>query len=786
MNPIRTRTGLPLLALVCLAVAGPTPAQGLHVPPDRHPDRRIVHQPVRLTLLQVRAEVDEGVASTELRQVFRNDGGREAEGEWILPLPPGAVADRFTMTINGKDTPGEVLDANRARQIYTDIVRRMQDPGLLEYFGSGCLRARLYPIPAQGETTVVVRYRQVLPETAGMREWAFPLRAATCGGRPAEKVSLDLSIRSSKPIKNVWSPLAGVQVVHKSDGEARVGLECASGQMPERDVVVYYGLSEQAFGLHTLTHRRQGQPGYFIMLLAPKVDWSGAEVAPRSIRFVVDTSGSMQGRKMEQARAALRFFVNSLKPKDTFNVVPFATEAQPLFPAPVAASDENKKAALDRIAQLEARGGTNIEDGLGAALKEGPDGDGATRVPIVVFLTDGQPTVATTRPEDLLGLVRTRNQSKARIFVFGVGSDVNTQLLDTIAGESRGDRDYVREHEDIEVKTGALFAKLSHPVLTDLALGLEGLNASDLAPKTLPDLFQGSRLVIVGRYSGAGHKAVRLRGRSEGKDKEFVYEAAFPEVEARFEFVASLWAQARVGQLLDAIRLSGPNPELVQEVTRLGKEFQIVTPYTSHLILEDNARVAVRFGRADAPPLVPIEQERLRRELERQGIAAGDNGWGSLFLMGSPPADARKEGEGKLARLGTQATGEEAVDDSVRLRDLAGRAAGAPAAPAPTGHAGGGGRVLTIGGLPVATRSEATAQVLARRIGTRNFQRIGAVWVDDRFQESMRERVRKVQAFSDEYFVLLGEHPELAAVFAFSTRVVVVLGDGQAIEIVEA
>src|SRR5690606_13681684 len=244
---------------------------------------------------------------------------------------------------------------------------------------------------------------------------------------------------------------------------------------------------------------------------SPKHDWPEPRNQRRIVQFVLDTSGSMQGEKIAQARNALRFFVESLRPADLFNVVPFSTEARPFLPAPVPATPENLATARERIAAVEARGGTNIDEALAVALAARADttaAAGTQDVPIVVFLTDGLPTVGETDAETLLKTVAERNTASARVFVFGVGSDVHTKLLDGIAEKTRGDRDYVREGEDIEVKTSALFTKLSHPVLTDVTLHFDGLEVFDVEPKQLPDLFKGSRLVVLARYRGEGHHAV--------------------------------------------------------------------------------------------------------------------------------------------------------------------------------------------------------------------------------------------------------------------------------------
>ncbi len=714
---------------------------------------------VHMPRMSVRVEIVDGVATTELVQLVRNEGAVPAEADWVLPLPEGAVADGFRMKVGGVETSGEVLDAQSARRVYEDIVRRRRDPGLLEYLGRGCLRARIFPVPARGEVTVEVGFRQVVPELAGLRRWSFAIPAAGIEGAPPEQVVLDLAIRSRFPIRNVFSPTPLVHVVQKDDHEARASFEGKPGALPAGELAVYHGLSEAEFGLDLLCHRKRGEDGTFLMLISPRRSSAGQEIVAKSITFVVDVSGSMAGAKIDQARRALRFFLGSLRATDAFNVIPFSTEAEPFFASPLPATVENLGAASGRVDALEAGGGTNIAAALAAALAA-PAADG--RVPIVVFLTDGLPTVLETDPAKIMASVRGWNTTKTRLFVFGVGNDVDTHLLDRLASENGGARDYVREHEDIAAKTGALLTKLSHPVLTDLTLTVEGIQLEKLVPAKLPDLFRGDRLELFGRYAGDGHRAIRLSGFAGGIRREFVYEATFPlESAAPHDFVPVLWAERRIGVLLDAIRLNGPDPELVGEVERLGREYRIVTPYTSHLIVEEGLRVAGGAGpgsasddflrRDGAPPTLDEIAEHLK---------------GVVLPEGAPPAELEQvarevarelaAGEQSWKRLGTETSGAHAVDQSVYLARLA---AGAPSAP----------------------RSRLT-EAFTRRIKDKTFDLRGGVWLDRAVPSDLPAGRTRVEAFSDAYFDLLERKPALAPYFASATRLIVAL-DGEVFEV---
>ena len=763
---------------------------------------------VRMTQARLEVRIVEGVASTTIHQTWRNDGGGEAEAVWILPLPEGAVADGFTMTMNGVATAGDVLDADQARGVYEGIVRSRRDPGLLEYFGRGCLRARIFPIPAQGEVQVVVGYRQVLPERLGLREWSFPLAASGAGGMAPELLVLDLALASKRPIKNAWSPLPTLQVLQKSDHEVRASFEGSPALLGGKELALYHSLSEKEFGLDLLAHRGAGEEqGTFLMLVSPKREWQEQETLKKSIVFVLDTSGSMEGEKFAQARASLHLFLDSLSPEDQFDVVPFATEAEPFFASRVPATPERIGEAKARVDKLVAAGGTNIEGALTKALaSQVADG----RVPIVVFLTDGEPTVGMTNKDDILASVKRGNTGGSRVFVLGVGAKLDTHLLDRLAQDHGGARDYVRSAERIDDKVRALFAKLSHPVMTGLELTVDGLATTQVTPARLPDLFAGDRLEILGRYAGDGARAIRLRGVVNGAPREYVYEASFPrESGGEASFVPALWAERRVAGLLDAIRLNGPNAELVNEVERLGREYRIVTPYTSHLVVEPGLRVGglhrgpgdtVPSGRGGPGSVGPASgaagpgtpgvagpgSPGLRgpgsRPTTGGGAQTGSEGWflGSserkseddlglladeLARAGVLPKDAPREelvelalnvarelreSEARLETLGQSKSGDRAVDDSVYLAGLM------------RGRSGGGSTLL---------------ELFTRRVQDRTFVLREGKWFDQSLVGAQPTERRVIEAFSPAYFQLLKEQPKLAPFLALSPRLVLRAGD---------
>jgi Ca-activated chloride channel family protein len=737
-NDMKYIASLGIFASLCLLGTPKTQGRFVdrHIPPI-HPSV------IRVERTKVLVRILDGIAETTIRMTLKNPGNTIGEKILVLPLPKGAVADGLELEIGGKMQKGEILPALQARRIYTNIVRRRRDPALLEYMGRDTLKLRAFPIPPHGKTDVKVRFRMLLPQTAGIYGFEFPTRAVEAG-----MFSMEVRIKLGKAnhhLANVYSPLAGLDIRQKDDKNALASFECKG--RPQQDPAIYYSLTDREFGVNLMTYRRSKGDGYFLLLASPKRDWKTERTLTKTVSFVLDTSGSMQGKKILQARKALRFFLQSLSPKDHFNLIPFSTESRPFAKHPVPATPEQIAKALKFGEEIEAQGGTNIEEALRFALSAKID---PNSVPIVVFLTDGLPTIGKVDTKEILNSTHKANLSKARIFVFGVGYDVNTYLLDQIAGNTRGARDYVKPEENIEVKTSALFEKIAHPVLTDLSLGFDQIQTSRIVPRQLPDLFKGSRLVVVGRYKGGGSTAIRLKGKVGTQEKTFVFEGKFLRKEGGPDFVATLWAQKRIGLLLDQLRLHGPNKELKNEVTKLGRDFGIVTPYTSSLVVEERERLTkgaddFGFDRRNKA----ADASRARRDLGRAGVVIPEE-----ESMEKDAADAPSSPAPSIKRK----TGKKAVLNSLKAAKM---------------------QFFSRIDQEGKRRLWKT-----QRRGGHLFHLISGIWIDANLSKAHKGKVRRIEAFSKDYFDLLTQHPKLAKVLAFSTAMVIVLGPEEAVEII--
>jgi Ca-activated chloride channel family protein len=447
---------------------------------------------------------------------------------------------------------------------------------------------------------------------------------------------------------------------------------------------------------------------------------------PKDIVFVFDTSGSMSGEKIDKARNALKFGLESLGPNDRFNVIRFSGEEHLFDTGLIAASRDNIKRATTFVENFRAEGGTNIYDAMLAGLKQFTERTG-DRPRMVVFLTDGLPTVGTTDAKAIEAATAKANDFGARIFTFGVGYDVNTKLLDAIARGNRAVSDYIEPNEDLEAKVSTFFGRVNYPVLSDIKLDFGGVDTDLVYPRALPDLFRGGQLVLVGRYKGDDRATVlRLRGNDVGRERTFIYEGqTFRRVEQDNAFLPKLWATRRVGALLEQIRLNGENKELVDEIVSLGTKHGIVTPYTSFLATEGQP--------------MPEEDGRPREPRPRDGVGGGFGGSRAKRSNAPPPppATAMKAESGAVAV--------QASKDAKELRDA---------------------------DKVVSQQTESL-----KTVGVKTFALRDGVWVDTEFDEAKKLPVKEVKFGSDEYFALVGKTPKLADYFALGTRVVVVMNN---------
>lgn len=695
-------------------------AQGVIVP---GPCNRCPMPPRPITLpralpiksIKIDTKISSQVATTHVEQIFRNDTDATLEGTYFFPIPEQASITEFAIWDGDRRLVGEVRSREEARRIYDEIVRRQRDPGLLEYAGKDLFQASIFPIPPHSDKKLELTYSQILRAESGTVAYRYPLgtgrQVTQIGG-----VSGRIELESKEPLRNIYSPSHAIEV--KRNGDRRSVVTFESGKEPQ-DFQLFYGLSREDFGVTLLTHREPGKDGYYLLMISPKDDWSEQEYTAKDIVFVLDTSGSMaEAGKMEKARAALLYGIRILRPQDRFNVVSFAGEERLMESRMITANEQGLKRGEAFAQSLRPVGGTNINQALLAAMQQF---ESSSRPKILVFMTDGLPTVGETNATRIVDNARAARLPGLRLFTFGVGYDVNTALLDKLAAENGGVADYVEPKEDLEVKVSNFFAKVNYPVLTDLKLDMAGVETDLVYPRALPDLFRGSQITLIGRYRNPidlDFVRLQLGGNANGANKKFFYNNLhFPIREEANDFLPRLWATRRVGWLMEQIRTNGEQPELRDEIVDLGTRYGIVTPYTSYLALEPGA--AAR----DVTAL----------PMNNRGVSGGR-------VMSDSPAPQPKAADARAT------TGAIAVQQSKRAREQQ--------------------EVMRV------DRDNESSAI--KTAGGKTFYLREGVWTDSEFKASATLPETAVKFGSDDYFALLKQRPRLAAFFSLGERVVVV------------
>jgi Ca-activated chloride channel family protein len=703
----------------------------------------ILNQELQIVLETANVEINGATAKTRLTQVFQNTTGRRVEGTYVFPLPEGAAISGFAMTVNGKRMEAEILEGDKAREIYAGIVAKLRDPAILEFIDRNLIQAKIFPIAPGAQQTMELEYSEALRPEANAFRYVVPLRLPLGGN--AQQASVDIKITSPDGIKAVYSPTHDVEVKRDGDTARVTGAWGKAEPRPiatdsdastrrtsgsDRDFVLYYTTAKSKVGVNLITHKEAGEDGYFMMLVAPDPQIAQREIAAKDVVFVFDTSGSMQGEKIEQARKALLNLISNLNPDDRFNIVTFSSDTRTFRDGLVAADKSTLDAAREWIGKIKAVGGTNINDALIESLKMMKN-EGRTQQ--IIFMTDGQPTVGETDVAQILKNIFIANtigmerlpgpeisqkvDKKARLFVFGVGYDVNTRLLDTLAADNRGSSDYVLPSEDIEQKVGSLYNKIAYPVLSNPRVDWNGMKVFDVYPKTLPDLFKGTQTVVFGRYEGASMAHPQLIGLMNGREERVTGQGDFSDGGKLNDVIPRLWATRKIGTLLDEARLQNRtvDAEVKDEIIKLSKKFGIVTPFTAGLIADDEARVL-------PPQRVPLDAADPRAAFGIGGMVA-DSGASAVYA-----SKARRE-------MKEAQTVQSALPQSQNVRNIEGK----------------------------------------------TFVLKDGVWTDATFDAAKNTKIETVKFASPEYFALLKD-ARVAKWLSVGERVLVVL-DGRAIKV---
>ncbi|NQT37822.1 MAG: VWA domain-containing protein, partial [Planctomycetes bacterium] len=405
----------------------PPPHPHPHPHPIPHPRPTPPPATYKIEKLDVQAKLVDQVAQVQMSQSFVNTGSRQMEVSFVFPLPYDGAIEQMTLMVDGKEYSARLLDAKEARKMYEEIVRKNKDPALLEWMGAGLFKTSVFPVPAGAKRTVSLRYSQLCRKAEGLTDFLFPLSTAKYTSHAVEEVNIRVTVESGIDIKNIYSPTHKIKIKRPDDRHATVTYNVEK-EVPSSDFRLLYGVNAKKVGTQVLSYRPDNkEDGFFLLLASPQIKAADEKPAKKTVLFVVDRSGSMSGKKIEQARGAAKFVLNNLNEGDLFNIVAYDSQIESFQPELQRYDDATRKKALGFIEGLYAGGSTNIDQALNTALSQLQDSKSPN---YVIFLTDGLPTAGETNEMKIVDNAKKENRVRARIFTFGVGYDVNSRLLD--------------------------------------------------------------------------------------------------------------------------------------------------------------------------------------------------------------------------------------------------------------------------------------------------------------------------------------------------------------------
>lgn len=719
--------------------------------------------PLKIKKLIVNIEIKEIIAKTTVEQIFYNPTNRTIEGVYLYPIPHESAISDFAMEIDGNMVKGELLDISRANELYQNIVRKFQDPALLEFANERLFRIKIFPIDPYKERRIKLEYQQALNYDQNMVKISYPLRISGKLSEPIEEILLRLKIVSTKNISNVYSPTHKIEVKRLSNNEVLVSFN-AKQFSSDSDLVIYYVFSDKELALSVMAHKPSDEEGTFLMLLSPNLKTNReSRSKPRvNLGLVIDTSGSMLGKKLEQAKAALEFCIQSIPEENYIYLLSFASDVNVFKDEPTLATSNIKAQAIEYIRNLEALGGTNINDALITAINALNKLDNGFPT-YILFVTDGKPTVGVTNDEEIIKIVREKNNRNIKIFVLGVGNELNSLLLDSIANDNNGAIEYISESEDIEIKISSLYSKIINPILTNPEIYFEGILVSQLYPKKLPDIFSDSSISLCGLYKTGGKGKVKLVGNIEKEKVVYEYSVDFPLQSKENEFIPKIWAMRKIGSLLEQIRKYGYNEEIKNDIVSLSKRYGILTPYTAYLVLEDiepRPPLPIITPMPPIPPAPPSPYDPYQTS--------------KPFIIFRQNFTSEKiNGKLELSKLKEVKEGAEAVSTSIDVKNLkSADIANIQYSLGPLNNREKSNINKTLG----PTSFEQQFKSFAGKI----FYYKNNKWID--ISVSNDDKPTKIKAFSDAYFELVKRKPEIAKFLAIGNRLIIKL-DKKVIEI---
>lgn len=585
--------------------------------------------PVPLKHTSVTGNIDGYIASVDVTQQFQNPYSSKIEAVYVFPLPENAAVNEFVMTVGERKIRGIIREREQAEKIYNEARSQGHVASLLTEERPNIFTQKVANIEPGKQIDINIRYFNTLRYDDGAYEFVFPMVVgprynppATTDGigsvargahnpsgqntevqylapneRSGHDVSVSLNIKAGVNIENVRCVNHSVDIKESTESERQITLS-PSDSIPNKDFVLRYKVAGDQIKTAMMTHKDDhGQ--YFTMMLYPPAELKQVQRSPMEMVFVLDCSGSMNGRPLDQARAAVTHALQKLTPRDTFQIIDFSNTASQLGSAPINATPENLRNGLAYLASLNGSGGTEMIEGLKAAL-DFPHDEGRYRV--VSFMTDGY----IGNDADILHAVAQKT-GDSRIFSFGVGQSPNRYLMDRMALLGRGAVAYLSLNDDPVQIMEQFHESISHPAMIDLSINWGSMNVTDVYPQITPDLIVGRPVVLTGRFTGEPG-TVTVNGRTGMQPVSYSVALDTRDANKEHKGIGAVWARLKIADLMAQISRTPDQTEQIQQsALRTALDYSLMSALTAFVAVDSMTKTEGAFGTTVAVP-VPVPE----------------------------------------------------------------------------------------------------------------------------------------------------------------------------------
>jgi len=586
---------------------------------------------ISITSHDVRVVINNGYARTEVDQVFLNSGESDLEAIYSFPLPREASLSELSLWIDGQEVVGEVLEKQRANEIYQEQKSQGNQTAIAEKDDYKTFDVSVSPVKANDHTRVRLVYYQPLTIDLNIGRYVYPLAE---GGVDEEKIafwsvdsdveesfSFDLILKSAQPVKDLRMPgytdHAVIEMIQNGENEAGGGeayhakLDFNEGATLTQDIIFYYRLDDSVPGrVELIPYKEVGNPTGTIMLIitpgaslqkiAEGVDWV----------FVLDKSGSMSGNKIATLKDGVSRVIGKMSPQDRFRIVTFNDSAEDFTKGFISATPENVNNVLNSMSTIIAGGGTALHAGLELGLNKTDN----ERTSSIVVVTDGVANIGPTQRGDFLKLIDERD---VRLFTFVIGNSANRPLLDKLAKASGGLSMDISASDDIYGKILQAKNKLLYEALHDVEVTFSGTTITKLSPKDIGSLYRGQQLIMFGRYEAEGPLEITLSAKISGERQEWKTTTVLPQQDTDNPEIERLWALSSIEEVMEDIRDNGENAALRDKVVQLGTEYSLVTDYTSMLVLNEQEMEGLGIQRSNANRVYKERQAQQQKQQQK-------------------------------------------------------------------------------------------------------------------------------------------------------------------------